>query len=763
MSPQSTQAPPLLNLPVMREKLARLKAAGGHPAAAWNAIERDVRKAPKAYFWYLPYVALMTEDKAIIAQAREQIDFYLYRTDNCGLMTGLQFHHWCYAFPHARWALWFDAMRRAGFYTADEATERAAAFVRIQHRDFFSGMLTKPYPECVDNQGTSLALSCLVTGMLFGDEPGSGAIARAMSEEALPRALSFIGHIDPSGYSGEGSTYQCRIIAMILPLLVEVIERILDKNVFDTPQEPNGACPRDILHMSAHSTMPSGLMLPWDDYGYMLGIKSPLAYLASRTRDPFIMHLLLHCCDWTDNSNAGWGNDDIIWALAFWPEGMEAKSDSTWTPWARKNVGGVLVDPAGTRYLMQMWDSTAPVPLRTHVNPNALVLEADGVPLTADGCLAHNKDAGCNRFDFDDTYRERRGMSFETTSFNYGRCTGGAHNVLLIDGREGLRPEPGFAKQELRHFDENKQILSGDVTGLYQSTESDTRRVWRTSRLVENAFWLVEDLACFHTPHKVTSRWFFRPEATAVEGGLDLHTPEGVRLQMRALLGNGGMSIETVEGYPMGPDKRCCLADAHAEGETVRWLWLLFPQNLRTVVEDCSDWQAWIAPAPALEAPPADTPAKTWALGPDGRPWELTDAPLETSWWYTASFTPPSTSRWWVRLPRGLPATTRLWIGNKEIPLGDNGGRLMLLPVDVPMPTSTDKSQPLRLTLHVPFTIGFDSSRKQNASPNGPVQIVAERPSAPDLASSAWKNDRVQVTLTDGQTFDVAHTLMPLP
>ncbi|MFW6062242.1 MAG: hypothetical protein ACOC93_05480, partial [Planctomycetota bacterium] len=141
---------------------------------------------------------------------------------------------------------------------------------------------------------------------------------------------------------------------------------------------------------------------------------------------------------------------------------------------------------------MQMWDEASPMPLRPHVNPNALVLEADGLPLTVDGTPDPEV---CRAFDYEDTWREVGYLGPQRRRMSFGKGCGGAHSVLLIDGWESLRPKPGYDPQRLEHFDADAAELVGDVTGLYRSVYPDTRRVLRRSRLIDNTFWIVEDLA----------------------------------------------------------------------------------------------------------------------------------------------------------------------------------------------------------------------------------------------------------------------------
>ncbi|MFW5856796.1 MAG: hypothetical protein ACOCX4_02875, partial [Planctomycetota bacterium] len=498
----SIHAEDLLPLDAIRAKLDRAERDGAPLGNIWRTLRRETQAAPDAHAWYTPFVAAVTGDEALRQDAKRIIARFLEYAELGPLGSGVQFHFWCFAFPFARWAIWFDLLRRLGAYGEREAEETAATFLRLQLRDYHSGLLTKPHPECVDNQAASLCLSSVVLGTLFADGPGDGTLAMELREEALGRAEAMIGGMPASGYSGEGSTYQGVVVAITIPFFVEFLERAVGGDWFDRPCAPNGTSAHDILRMTVRLWQPSGLLLPWDDYGYQFGCKAPIAFLARRTGEGAYLRILEDAANWNDNPSAGWGFDDPVWALVHWPE---ARADAVrdWQPWAAEHLGGVLVNPDGTRYLMQMWDETIPKPTRPHVNPNALVLEADGIPLTADGA----KSDECHAFDFDDTWVERRGQNFGITRFSYGKSTGAGHGVLLVDGWETLRPAAGFAAQTLHDFDADGQTLTGDVTGLYASVYPDCRRVLRRSRLVADRAWLVEDLARFDEAHEVTSRW----------------------------------------------------------------------------------------------------------------------------------------------------------------------------------------------------------------------------------------------------------------
>jgi len=756
----------LIDIEPLRQKLEKADNTGGCMGRVWQAVKREAKGAPEQFAWFVPFTAVVTGDADLTIAAKKIIEKYLDKAEYGSLGKGVQFHFWCFSFPHARWAIWFELLRQAGAWTEEEAAELAAKFLMIQMRDFHSGMLTKPYPETVDNQAASLTLSSVVLGTLFRDWPGNGLLARALREEALQRCEALIGGFPKSGYSGEGSTYQGRVVAVTVPFLVEFIQYNLGGDWFNKLAAPNGTSAADILGMTARMWMPGGLLLPWDDYGYQLGTKAPLAYMLKKTGDSRYAAALEEAAVWSENGSAGWGYDDLIWALVHWPAEL-ATEKKRWVSWCDNELGGVLVSSGGERYLMQMWDETTHKPLRGDVNPNQLVLAADGVPFIVDG--AADKEAGL--FEYDDTWLERSGANFQKQSLNYGNGCGGAHSVILLDQWEGLRPAETFAPQFGAGFDPERQTISGDVTGLYKSVYDDVRRVRRRSRMIDDRAWLVEDLISSDKPHTATSRWYFRPAVEVAPNGIDLETVEGMRLQMRALIGPGQGQIERLDGFPKVLDRQSDRVDFfHEAGTEVRWLWLFWPQASRQRERLLTN--GWVAKS----GPEADRPDDFWAgsddaaaFPPDRAPWHYSPGPLNEEWWYGLRLKTPTESRWWLRLPRGMPEGTRLWFEDREMDINDLWPRLNLLPGDVACPNHFAGRDELRITLFVPFAAGHrpknsrvkEKKEGQALSPDEPLCLMTSVSNVVSIQKAEYRDGAVRILLTDGDTVTVSHDLLP--
>jgi hypothetical protein len=675
----------------------------------------------------------------------------------------VQFQPWCCSFPHARWAIWFDVLRQCGGWSEREQQTAAAAFLSIQMRDFHSGMLIKPFPECVDNQSLSLCLSSMVIGQLFAHEPGMANFANQLCTEAAERALTLIGAIPASGYSGEGSCYQCQTVANITVFMLKCLERADGVDWFDRELPPNGVSPRAILEVVMRSWMPGGLFLPWDDHGFdFWSTKAPMIYLAARTGDRALMARLIEQLNWSAHFLTAWGRDDTAWVLVHWPDWAIEENPSAprgYDSWAHRDIGGALCNASESAFLFQMWDPASAIPLRSHVNPNALVLVADGIPLTVDGGV---DPAVCKSFDFSETSYEVQFMSREPTKISFGKGCGGAHGVLLVDDDQTLRPaDNDYDPQLLVHFQGDPPEIIGDVTGLYRSTVRGTRLVRRRSQLIENRAWLVEDLIAFDRAHAVTSRWYFRPGVEPAENGVVLTTAEGVRLTMRSLLAPAQPTITRIEGMPWQLENFCDRVDDRREGEIVRWLWLLWPEQTRDIATNAiGAWSAWPG-GPTQSSPEPDLPGTSWPIEPgQGPPWFHTGAPVAPWWNFTACIHLPEDDRWWIELPRSMHPDSQIWINGREIAWQTAQTAGMLLPVHVEGTGLGLAPGEHRLTLRLccQAALGF---KQELEGPFGPVRlrVASRQASCPSI--STYENGVLRLEWPDGTDSRIPHQLLP--
>ena len=252
---------------------------------------------------------------------------------------------------------------------------------------------------------------------------------------------------------------------------------------------------------------------------------------------------------------------------------------------------------------------------------------------------------------------------------------------------------------------------------------------------------------------------------------MDVQTAEGMKLQMRALVGPGEAAVERIEGFPKVLDGRSERVDFRCEaGEQLRWLWLIWPQATRQVAATLADgWFAWPGAQDAgVEQAWASRGEERHAIGPTAAPWMLADVPLVESWWYGREIDVPAEGAWWLRLPRGLPAETRVWIDDTAVDMSDAWPLATLLPVDRQRPDAVAGRDRVRITLHLPFEIGHYPKRRRGKHkregeanvPDGPVRLVTpiEQPSL--IESASYDAGRVTIACSDGSQLKTEHELM---
>ncbi len=746
------------DLPGLRQKLARASRDGTRLGRVWDSVVRRARNAPGDFPWFTPLVALVGGEPRDIENAKETIRRYLRTLDSQSFGVGLQFHFWCFAFPHARWALYFQWLSALGAWEPEEEARLRAEFLTFQYVNFFSGMRTKPEPECVDNQTLSLSYSNALIGHLFGD---ASAIARRMAADGLRRLPDMLGGFPPSGYSGEGSTYMDYVVGPSIPFVVELLERVKGGDWFDRALPPHGGSAASVCRMIGREWLPCGLTLPWDHYGYGTPVRSCIAYAARRTGDRFYTELLERYADWAMDTGIGWGYDDLPWSLLWWPEGQgmrgEASGSAAFPSWVEPEVGAALVSDDAGLYLMQMWDkSEAHYPTRAHVNPNALVLAAYGSPLTMDGV----PDKSCTAFAYPDTWREVGHMDLgQKRKFSFGSGCAGAHSVLLVDDWEGMRAFSEYTQAKLRAFSEEDKSVTAEVTPLYRERWPDARAVCRRSRLCHERFWLIEDFARFDQAHEFTARFYLRPGRIPAARGVAVETAEGVRLHLLPILGGDSCRVETVAGYPNVLDGASLRVDFTQHGSECRWLWLAWPEATRRVASDEADgWAALPDAESALDPAAARTGRATVSqrIPLTEPPFLLRDLPVCRRWWFRKRIAVP-TGASWLRLPKRM-LEPRLWIDGAEIDLAPHALRMGLLEPEIALP-------PAAAGRTVEILLRADTGHSQYA-PGGnggcgfsghPVLLVPQP--ATGVEHAEYCNGQV-IVRAGGREWTVAHSLM---
>jgi len=741
------------DIEALRKKLTDAERNETLMGRVWSSVRRRARNAPHQFPWFTPFVALITNDPRDIENAKNAVRGYLATLDPQTFGMGLQFHFWCFAFPHARWTLYFQWLAAIGAWDPKEEQQIREELITFQYVNFFMGMRTKPEPECVDNQTMSLCFSNALIGHLFS----KSAIAQRMKEDGMRRLPSLIGGMPTSGYSGEGSAYMDGVVGPSIPFLVELLERTTGGDWFSKSLPPHGGNAESVCRMIAREWMPNGLLLPWDHYGYSIPTHSCVAYAARRMNDPFYSELLERHANWSAAENIGWGYDDLVWTLIWWP-GIAHQSISAFTSWSEPEIGAALVSDDAQLYAMQMWDESEPLyPGRAQVNPNALVLSAYGSPLTMDGVPSQD----CTAFKFDDTWREVGYMDLgEKRKFNFGSGCGGAHSVILVDQWEGMRAFSKYQQAEQLEFSATEKTVAADVTPIYREKFDDMRCVRRRTRLCQERFWLIEDLACFDREHQVTARFFLRPRQIETAQGITIETAEGVRLTLLPLLGSDSKTVTPIQGYPDRLDGESLQVDFTQRGAECRWLWLAWPEATRKIHEDVSEhWQT----APDLQNNLSFEQASQQiaTAGIDipltMPPYLQRDLPVVRRWWFQRTMTVPAGGASWLRLPKDM-LNLRFWINGEELDISPHQLRMKLLEPEIALPQKCS-GKTIEVTLCC--DTGYSQYALDGNSSNGfygKSALLVEQPVS-GIEQAEYRNGVVTVR-SSGKQWNVTHTLM---
>lgn len=736
----------------LRARLAALGPHDGRRFQLWEMLRNAARTAPADYGWFVPFVAVMTREPGDVARARELVRTYVRKLEPMSFCSGLQFHFWCFAFPHAKVALYFQWLTTIGAFGDDEVREISRALVKYHFVNFYYGLRTKPEPDCVDNQALSLCLSTAIVGHLFATD---SAMARIMLRDAMRRLPGLLGDMPASGYSGEGSAYMDCVNGPAVPLATEVLERVGgQRDVLFAPAPPGGARPVSVLRMVARSFMPGGLLLPWDNYGYQFGVRSTLAYGARRTGEALFHRVLDDEVIWTYDIGIGWAYDDLVWTLIWWPDGAGSALGDDGRRWYEPGVGAALVSGDGDRYALQMWDESTPgMPTRSHVNPNAVLFNGFRTPISADGSPA---EGAAHRFQFADTWREVGFLAIDTESrYNYGDGCAGAHSVIVLDGRESMMAHGEYEQTASTAADPVAGWVEADVTPIYRENVPDVVEVRRRTQLHHDRVFTVADRVRTGEPHTVASRFLFRPSVAAIHGGVRVHTPEGVTLQLVEVLGGTGVTVEEVAGHPAKPDGRSVLVDFTSGGADVRRLFVALISRTIEVRQPVPSFAVVADPDASLEY---DDAVAALAASPHRVPLGLpayleAELPHAQRWWYRATV-PKEPGPAWLRLPVGMH-DPRLFLDGAEADLAPFATSMELIAPHVPLPQSLEEAGSIDLVLRVDVPRGhYDGQGDGTIGLTGGVAVGY--PAQEELIRSVTHDDGIVTLVTSHDTYRIA-------
>ncbi len=512
---------------------------------------------------------------------------------------------WMHAAPMARRAIALDWLWDSGTFTQAQRDELAELFICDALRYAYV-VLHCRVPAHANNQGMAMALNLVVVGYLFGHRRGDDPRGRLIFREGLVHLMQQIALLPPGGFGSEGSTYAAGIEAPLGALACATLEAITNESWFDRKIAPWGNTFGSQVEHGSHFLSPSGLLFPWDQYGYQRCFgAAPEAYLAMRLNDVNRYRRVTHGNGWRQSGNGPWMTDDHAWQWIWMPlpppppdvregEGREATEHLLAHAWCEPHTGAALVSRSQQFHLLQMWSWSSAPPTRCHMHPNNIVVEAFGSPLLVDG-HAHStfslapelaKHVSSNSI-----------MARYDTSW-WAQGSIAAHScIMLDDARAMVMPYTHVSHHEdaqttgqlLMHEPEaDPPRLAGEVARFYQHTFADVHSVRRTCTLIADQLFAVCDQVDADKSHDVLSQFVLRSGAEVTEYGVRLRTAEHVVLDLIAL-GESENSLHEYTGQPSVMEQRCHHYRRRRQGATVELVTLLLPRLGRRLLADLTD------------------------------------------------------------------------------------------------------------------------------------------------------------------------------
>lgn len=668
--------------PFLIEELSLVRAKIENLPARWDCRWRrfldEARREERSIPWYAgdardtplhaAFAFLITGEAEFAEIARRDFLWMLDRHEET-LAVGSQDHDtWIYAAALARRAASLDWMWDRGVLDADEQ-ERLADFFITEALKYSVVVLQHRVPAHASNQGLAMALDCVITGWLFGIRRGNDGRAQHLLEFGLPHLLQQIALLPPGGYSGEGSTYIFMVADPLMALACATLEEISGEEWFDREFWPSRNSAGEVLDLGPKLVPPSGLLPAWDQHGYHLRkAGAACAYVAHRTADPAAYRHFMSGPGWEFSGRFAWMCDDHVWQWIWMPDPRDVQEQPPGVAcypasWAEPRVGGALLDTSEKLHLFQMWDVSCGRPVRLHMNPNSLLLEAWGSPLTVDGNATEEFP-----LDQDPRMQYLHQYSARPRTLSWAAGSLGAHSVIWIDGDVAhcatgggyanlpAETPTGFLIE--RVDDGGFQLVSTDVAAFYRDA-FDVRSMIRSSALVDDSFWVVLDRIVADSAHEFTWQLVLRAGAVATDYGARLVTAEHVVLDV-VNLDPVAADLHDIAGYPSLLEKRCHHLRKTQRGAEVEFLTVLIPQLAR---RELGDWTfGWLG---TWADPVAATPPAEAAWNPVALDSVCSGAQDVALWLRRTCEVPAALGTLLLELPR--PHPIRLWIDGREV------------------------------------------------------------------------------------------------
>lgn len=565
---------------------------------------------------------------------------------------GRDAHVWCVAPRGMRVAACFTWLDAHDAWTADERRIIGAGVLDFFHNHVIPVLRART--PAGHNQQLSMTLGCAVAGHAFAGVDGVAERAAALRDWALPKLRQALGLMPASGYSGEGSTYQSDVVSALVMWAGMFLEQLGETDAWTRRRAPNGASLEDTLKMEAALGSRGGLLPPWDHYGW-----ARLHNLAARTLWAAHSgdHTLLPVAEtaWDEPDFIAWRPDDRMWTLICWPEreghvpeaGIPSdrrrqqstatdckravKSETrnlapALTGWSLPAVGAAVEHLPAKLRAMCVWDrcsGSLQAVCRGQVNPNHLILELGGEPVTADGWEDGRErlvsDAALARTMAALNETERELLAQQYGSVEKWVC-GNQHGFLgqacaiVVDGWESYFPR--HAREGVLLYEKRqaaRHTFTGESAAYYQPDFDVTRMRRTVSMNADGVTWIVDDLRAA-TPHDFTWRIWLRRNARQTgprRVQVDLQAGRALTL---AWAGEIPATLTPVPTFPQDrardrswPDEGSMRCDLTARGERVLFVACLAPAaagdlTVRALGADC--WEAtWTGGCDRFELP----------------------------------------------------------------------------------------------------------------------------------------------------------------
>ena len=639
-----------MNSPLFVPDLAALERKLAHPPPMLAGClarfrERLIRDADfRRDHIFLP---ALLGDAAAIAEARERITLLV--ADPLLLAVGrpgahgpaqntLDHHIWCITPRAMRLAAYFTWLDLHGAWTPDE--RRSVGKGLLDFFDAYAVPVLRARIPGGHNQQFSMTLCGVVLGHVFAEVEGVSDRARALREWIRPKFEQVLGLMPASGYSGEGTTYQSDVVTGLVMWAGVFLEQIGERDVWNRRWTPGGWNFSATLRMEA-AMAGVGLLPPWDHYGWQrVHNLAARALWSGLSGDASLLRIA--GAVWDEKHQLAWRPDDRLWTLLYWPEreGEEVSSvecrvsGGTLSGWSEPAVGAAVEHLSRKLRVMAVWDRCAGNVQglsREQVNPNHLMVDLDGEPITADGVddgsapLFSRESVARTLATFQPVEQEMITRQYGSLDVwarrnQYGFL--GAACAVVVDGWESYFPRwPREGRLVFERRDPERHTFAGEAAAYYQPAFDVTRMRRTVSLNAAGIAWVVDDLRA-PTVHDFTWRIWLRRGARAtgpLRVRLDLPRGGGMTLAWLAEAdgegATGSVSLTPVPSFPafQGTDgvwpetgsERCDLA---ASGRSVRFVTCLVPEGVEGLaIRRVADgvWEAtWDGGSDRFDWPP---------------------------------------------------------------------------------------------------------------------------------------------------------------